>query len=67
MRRLLVFCATASIAALLTAPSHAAFIEPGAVAPNFMKDELVNQTFGPIWTLYDQTQKVTVVFPLGYS
>jgi hypothetical protein len=32
-----------------------------------MKDELVNQNFGPIWTLYDHTPKVTVVFVLGWS
>jgi hypothetical protein len=66
MRRLPAICA-AALAILLSATSHAAFIQPGAVGSNFMKDELVNQTFGPIWTLYDQTQKVTVVFVLGWS
>jgi hypothetical protein len=66
MRRLPAICA-AALAVLLSATSHAAIIEPGQVGPNFLKDELVNQNFGPIWTLYNQTQKVTVVFPLGYN
>jgi hypothetical protein len=66
MRRLPAICA-AAFAVLLSATSHAAIIEPGQVGPNFMKDELVNQTFGPIWTLYNQTQKVTVVFVIGWD
>jgi len=66
MRRLLAFCAAAAVTVLLTSPSHA-FIEPGSVAPDFSKDELVNQNYGPIWTLYNHTLEVTVVFPLGYS
>jgi len=66
MRRLPAICA-AVLVALLAATSHAAIIQPGAVGPNFSKDELVNQNFGPIWTLYDHTPKVTVIFVLGWS
>jgi hypothetical protein len=62
LRRLLALCA------LLCLPTQAlAFIQPGAKAPDFIKNQLVGGAMGPAWSLYGQAPKVVILFVLGYS
>jgi hypothetical protein len=60
--------ALATAAACLAAPAPAhAIAEPGTVAPEFVKNEVVGGATGPAWSLGAHRGKIVVLFVMGYG
>ena len=69
--RSLVLCAALALALVAAQlghprPAHA-IADPGTIAPEFVKNEVVNGAAGPAWSLGAHAGKVIILFMMGYS